>query len=66
MREVTPVERALFMLEKFEQQIAMMKAELSAFLPDDDRTERCYILDPLTGRRRPIKRGGIKRRSDGI
>jgi hypothetical protein len=56
MREVTPVEKALYLLEKFEREIQLMRAELSAYLPDDDRPAQNWITNPLTGKRRYIKR----------
>ena len=56
MREVTPFERALSMLEKFEREIALMKAEIAAHLPDDGHKPQDWLTDPLTGERRQIKR----------
>ncbi|BBO76921.1 hypothetical protein DSCW_43380 [Desulfosarcina widdelii] len=59
MREASPIERAMFMLEQFEKEIRLMKAELAAYLPDDDRPVQNWITDPLTGKRRYIKRKGL-------
>jgi len=58
MREVSPLERALLMLEKHEKELALLKAELSALLPDEQRPVRDWIQDPLTGARRYLKRSG--------
>jgi hypothetical protein len=64
MREIGPIERALVMLEKHEREIALLKAELAAHLPNDDGGGRKdYFHDPLTGKRRYFRtksRGGQK------
>jgi hypothetical protein len=61
MKEITPVEKALFMLDEFQKKIELMKAELAAFLPSDDHPVRDWITDPLTGQRRYIKKRGGRR-----
>ena len=57
MKETTPLERALFLLERFQREVSLMQAELSAHLPADDSPARDWIADPLTGKKRYIKKG---------
>ena len=51
MREVTPIDRALLILDEFEKQILHLKAELSAYLPNDEHPVQDWITDPLTKKR---------------
>lgn len=55
MREITPIERMMAMLEQQQRQIELMATELSAYLPDDGHPTQNWITDPLTGERRYIK-----------
>ncbi|WP_419659686.1 hypothetical protein [Desulfosarcina variabilis] len=56
MREITPIERMLALIEKFEHELELMKAEVAAYLPEDGHPVQDWITDPLTGERRYIKR----------
>ena len=56
MREITPTERLMALLDRHQRQIELMKLELAAYLPDDDHKPQNWITDPLTGKRRQIKR----------
>jgi len=48
MRKIGPIDRALLMLDEFEKQILHLKAELSAYLPNDEHPVQDWITDPLT------------------
>ena len=56
MREISPIERALAMLERHQREIALMQDELAAYLPADDSPVQNWIVNPLTGEKRYIKK----------
>jgi hypothetical protein len=58
MREVTPIERAICTIERFQRELDLIKAELCAYLPDDDKPVKNWITDPFTGERLYFKRNG--------
>lgn len=63
MREIGPVEKAFAMIERFEAEVKLLKAELASFLPSGPPKTHMHIVDPITSKKWAIKRSKAGRRS---
>jgi len=58
LRKVGAIEKAISALERFEQEIRLLKQELSAYLPNESAGAKNFITHPVTGEKIFIKRKG--------
>jgi hypothetical protein len=63
LKEVGPIERAIGTIQRLERELALVKAELAAYLPEAEPVKtKGYLVDPVTGRKHYIKRKQSERR----